>query len=64
MIVHLPLIVLIAFIAYLGIKLTRVPGWLVVLLILGGYLSASTVLAPALHTAARASVGIINGTGR
>ncbi|WP_427921204.1 hypothetical protein [Streptomyces sp. cg40] len=37
-------------VGYLGIKLIRPPVWLVIVLLLGGYLLAGSVLAPALGT--------------
>jgi F0F1-type ATP synthase assembly protein I len=37
-------------VAVLGIQLARPPWWLVVLLLLGGYLVANSVLAPAVAT--------------
>ncbi|MFJ3496178.1 hypothetical protein ACIPPJ_21635 [Streptomyces sp. NPDC086091] len=37
-------------VAVLGIQLARPPWWLVVLLLLGGYLVAHSVLAPAVAT--------------
>ncbi|MEU7280769.1 hypothetical protein AB0A69_18565 [Streptomyces sp. NPDC045431] len=38
-------------IGYLGIKLIRPPWWLVAVLLLGGYLLADSLLAPAIDTA-------------
>ena len=35
---------------WLGIKLIRPPVWLVIVLLLGGYLIADSVLAPAIAT--------------
>jgi hypothetical protein len=37
-------------VGYLGIKLIRPPMWLVIVLLLGGYLIADSVLAPAIAT--------------
>ncbi|MDQ0600443.1 L-lactate permease [Streptomyces canus] len=37
-------------VGWLGIKLTRPPAWLVVLLLLGGYLLANSILGPAIGT--------------
>ncbi|MEU0455290.1 hypothetical protein ABZ322_20215 [Streptomyces sp. NPDC006129] len=45
-----PLWLAVIVVGYLGIKLTRPPMWLVVLLLLGGYLVAGSFLAPALGT--------------
>lgn len=42
-----PLWLAVIVIGYLGIKLTRPPMWLVVLLLLGGYLVAGSFLGPA-----------------
>lgn len=46
-----PLWFALAVIGYLGIKLARPPLWLVIVLLLGGYLLADSLLAPALDTA-------------
>ncbi|MFC4503207.1 MULTISPECIES: hypothetical protein [Streptomyces] len=45
-----PLWLAVVVVGYLGIKLARPPWWLVALLLLGGYLVAGSVLAPALAT--------------
>ncbi|MCX5169048.1 hypothetical protein OG616_13575 [Streptomyces antibioticus] len=45
-----PLWLAVIALGYLGIKLARPPWWLVALLLLGGYLIAGSVLAPALAT--------------
>ncbi|MFG3231689.1 hypothetical protein [Streptomyces antibioticus] len=45
-----PLWLAVIALGYLGIKLARPPWWLVALLLLGGYLIADSVLAPALAT--------------
>ncbi|WP_405947998.1 hypothetical protein OG588_16770 [Streptomyces prunicolor] len=37
-------------VAWLGIKLIRPPVWLVIVLLLGGYLIADSILAPAIAT--------------
>ncbi|WP_199811167.1 hypothetical protein OG223_26365 [Streptomyces sp. NBC_01478] len=37
-------------VGWLGIKLIRPPVWLVIVLLLGGYLIAGSVLAPAIAT--------------
>ncbi|MEU9912984.1 hypothetical protein [Streptomyces sp. NPDC051001] len=36
-------------IGYLGVKLIRPPAWLIAVLLLGGFLLADSVLAPALN---------------
>ena len=62
MTVHLPLIVLLALVGYFGIKLMRPPTWLVVVLLLGGFLLAGTFLAPAIESGTKTGVSVINGT--
>ncbi|MFI5664692.1 hypothetical protein [Streptomyces sp. NPDC051684] len=42
-----PLWLAVIVVGYLGIKLTRPPIWLVVLLLIGGYLLAHSFLGPA-----------------
>ena len=37
-------------VGYLGVKLIRPPAWLVAVLLLGGFLLADSVLAPAINT--------------
>ncbi|MFH9246130.1 hypothetical protein ACH4LK_11910 [Streptomyces lydicus] len=37
-------------VGYLGIKLIRPPWWLVAVILLGGYLLADSLLAPAINT--------------
>ncbi|MGW5058529.1 hypothetical protein ACWEQ2_14655 [Streptomyces sp. NPDC004096] len=37
-------------VGYLGVKLIRPPAWLVAVLLLGGFLLADSVLAPAIDT--------------
>jgi hypothetical protein len=37
-------------VGYLGIKLIRPPAWLIAVLLLGGFLLADSVLAPAINT--------------
>ncbi|RPF34196.1 hypothetical protein [Streptomyces sp. TLI_185] len=41
-----PLWLAVIVVGWLGVKLTRPPMWLVVLLLLGGYLIASSFLGP------------------
>ncbi|MYU09013.1 hypothetical protein GTY81_35135 [Streptomyces sp. SID8366] len=36
-------------VGYLGVKLTRPPAWLIAVLLLGGFLLADSVLAPAIN---------------
>ncbi|MDX3747285.1 hypothetical protein [Streptomyces sp. AK08-02] len=45
-----PLWLAVIVVGYLGIKLTRPPMWLVVLLLLGGYLVSDSILSPALDS--------------
>ncbi|MGV9570493.1 hypothetical protein ACWDRX_13265 [Streptomyces nigra] len=37
-------------VGYLGVKLIRPPAWLIAVLLLGGFLLADSVLAPAIDT--------------
>ncbi|WP_107357950.1 hypothetical protein [Streptomyces agglomeratus] len=46
-----PLWIALIAVGYLGIKLIRPPLWLVVVLLLGGYLLADSLLAPVIDTA-------------
>ena len=60
--VELPLIVLVALFGYFGIKLMRPPTWLIVVLLLGGFLLADTILAPAIDSGTRTGVDMVNDT--
>ncbi|MFF7201371.1 hypothetical protein [Streptomyces sp. NPDC008141] len=60
--VELPLIVLVALVGYFGIKLMRPPTWLIVVLLLGGFLLADTILAPAIESGTRTGVDMVNDT--
>ncbi|WP_393098345.1 hypothetical protein [Streptomyces sp. LN325] len=40
-------------VGYLGVKLIHLPWWLIAVLLLGGYLLADSVLAPAIDTAVK-----------
>ena len=60
--VELPLIVLVAIFGYFGIKLMRPPTWLIVVLLLGGFLLADTILAPAIDSGTRTGVDMVNDT--
>ncbi|MFH9247071.1 hypothetical protein OHA45_16545 [Streptomyces lydicus] len=62
MTVHLPLIALVALVGYFGIKMLRPPLWLIVLLLLGGFLLADTFLAPAIESATQTGVNVLNHT--
>ena len=46
-----PLWLALIVVGVLGIKLIRPPWWLVAVILLGGYLLADSVLAPAINTA-------------
>ncbi|GAA4656280.1 hypothetical protein GCM10023347_01860 [Streptomyces chumphonensis] len=46
--VELPLIIAVGVVGYFGIRLYRPPTWLLVVLLLGGYLLADTFIAPAI----------------
>ncbi|MFF8943075.1 hypothetical protein ACF1A5_12550 [Streptomyces sp. NPDC014864] len=48
---QVPLWLALAVVGYLGVKLIRPPWWLVAVLLLGGYLLADSLLAPAIHAA-------------
>ncbi|MEV6649962.1 hypothetical protein [Streptomyces sp. NPDC051219] len=60
--VELPLIVLVAIFGYFGIRLMRPPTWLIVVLLLGGFLLADTFLAPAIESGTKTGVDVVNGT--
>jgi hypothetical protein len=60
--VELPLILVIAVFGYFGIRLFRPPTWLIVVLLLGGFLLADTFLAPAIESGTRTGVDIVNET--
>ncbi|MFE0376423.1 hypothetical protein ACFW1M_12715 [Streptomyces inhibens] len=62
MTVHLPLIALVALVGYFGIKMLRPPLWLIVLLLLGGFLLADTFLAPAIESVTQTGVDVVNHT--
>ncbi|MGX1885298.1 hypothetical protein [Streptomyces sp. NPDC055287] len=46
-----PLWIALIAVGYLGIKLIRPPAWLVIVLLLGGYLLSDSLLAPVIDTA-------------
>ncbi|MET8225353.1 hypothetical protein [Streptomyces sp. NPDC005301] len=48
---QVPLWFVLAVVGYLGCKLIRPPLWLVLVLLLGGYLIADSLLAPVIDTA-------------
>ncbi|MFD5815073.1 hypothetical protein [Streptomyces sp. NPDC060027] len=50
---QVPLWLALAAVGYLGVKLIRPPWWLIAVLLLGGYLLADSVLAPAIDTAVK-----------
>ncbi|MGW2818611.1 hypothetical protein [Streptomyces sp. NPDC001415] len=46
-----PLWLALIVVGWLGVRLARPPAWLVIVLLLGGYLLADSFLAPAINTA-------------
>ncbi|MCH6161427.1 MULTISPECIES: hypothetical protein [Streptomyces] len=62
MTVQLPLVLVLALVGYFGIRLFRPPIWLVVVLLLGGFLLADTFLAPAIDSGTRTGTEVVNGT--
>ncbi|MDQ1047366.1 hypothetical protein [Streptomyces sp. V4I2] len=48
-----PLWLALIVVGYLGCKLIRPPLWLVLVLLLGGYLLADSLLAPVINTAVK-----------
>ncbi|WP_405190694.1 hypothetical protein OG473_22000 [Streptomyces anulatus] len=48
-----PLWLALIVVGWLGVKLIRPPWWLVLVLLLGGYLLADSLLAPVLDTAVK-----------
>jgi hypothetical protein len=48
-----PLWLALVVVGYLGVKLIRPPLWLVLVLLLGGYLLADSLLAPVIDTAVK-----------
>ncbi|NLU74442.1 hypothetical protein HCC61_17445 [Streptomyces sp. HNM0575] len=62
MTVQLPLVFVLALVGYFGIRLFRPPIWLVVVLLLGGFLLADTFLAPAIDSGTRTGTEVVNGT--
>ncbi|MEU8028044.1 hypothetical protein AB0C13_05330 [Streptomyces sp. NPDC049099] len=46
---QVPLWLALAVVGYLGVKLIRPPAWLIAVLLLGGFLLADSVLAPAIN---------------
>jgi hypothetical protein len=47
--VQVPLWFALLVVGYLGVKLVRPPAWLIAVLLLGGFLLADSVLAPAIN---------------
>ncbi len=64
MVLHLPLLLLVALFGYLGVRLSRVPLWLVLVLLLGGYLSSGTFLGNMLHAGATAGAAMLGSATR
>ncbi|WP_328447604.1 hypothetical protein OG780_12490 [Streptomyces sp. NBC_00386] len=50
---QVPLWLALTAVGYLGVKLIRPPWWLIAVLLLGGYLLADSVLAPAIDAAVK-----------
>ncbi|MFD8805942.1 hypothetical protein [Streptomyces sp. NPDC059597] len=50
---NVPLWLALLAVGCLGVKLIRPPGWLIAVLLLGGYLLADSVLAPVIDTAVK-----------
>ncbi|MGW1869766.1 hypothetical protein ACWCPS_29935 [Streptomyces mauvecolor] len=50
---NVPLWLALIIVGWLGIKLTRPPVWLVLVLLAGGYLLADSFLAPAINSVAK-----------
>ncbi|MER5532175.1 hypothetical protein [Streptomyces mirabilis] len=50
---QVPLWLALIVVGWLGIKLIRPPWWLVAVLLLGGYLLADSLIAPAIDTAVK-----------
>jgi len=47
---QVPLWLALLVVGYLGVKLMRPPAWLIAVLLIGGFLLADSVLAPAINT--------------
>ncbi|GGO50427.1 hypothetical protein GCM10012287_30120 [Streptomyces daqingensis] len=62
MTIELPLIAVVGLVGYFGIRLFRPPTWLIVVLLLGGFLLADTFLAPAIEGGTRTGTQIVNDT--
>ncbi|KAF3465457.1 hypothetical protein [Streptomyces sp. Tu 3180] len=48
-----PLWLALIVVGWLGVKLVRPPGWLIAVLLLGGFLLADSVLAPVIDSAVK-----------
>ncbi|MFI6941995.1 hypothetical protein ACIBI4_22215 [Streptomyces sp. NPDC050418] len=55
-----PLWLFLLIVGWLGVKLFRPPLWLVVVLLLGGYLLADTFLAPAIDSGTETGTSVVN----
>ncbi|PBC98303.1 hypothetical protein BX281_6366 [Streptomyces sp. Ag82_O1-15] len=62
MIVSLPLVVVLGFIAWGAVKFLGVRTWIVVVIALFGFLLSHTFMAPAIDSGTRSGVGIVNGS--
>jgi Flp pilus assembly protein protease CpaA len=58
--IDLPLIVVLIALGYAGLKFTRVPKWLVVVLLLVGFQLAGSAIGPAVDDGTRTGVDIVN----
>ncbi|MCW2871282.1 hypothetical protein [Actinacidiphila oryziradicis] len=62
MTIDLPLIVVLIALGYVGLKFARVPKWLVIVLLLLGFQTAHTFIAPAIDSGTKTGVEVVNGT--
>jgi hypothetical protein len=62
MTLHLPLVLVLAFLAWLAVRFFAVRLWIVAVVLLLGFLLAHSFLAPALDSTTRTGVQIVNGT--
>lgn len=59
---NVPLWFVIGVIAYLGVKLARPPMWVVIVLLIGGFLLAKSFLAGPIEGGIVGGVGIVGGS--
>ncbi|WP_425833605.1 hypothetical protein [Streptomyces fractus] len=60
--VELPLVLVVAVLGYFGIRLYRPPTWVIVVLLLGGFLLADTFLAPAIESGTKTGTSVVEHT--